>query len=399
MTLGYHNKDGSWRPFEIERRNFLFLGKGKGKTLTLRRLALEDIHAGESVVFIGDISPILRRIPYGRRKDVIVVNPELSPIGLNYLSNVPEEQHPAVASALAEGIKAVYFGSKFQASNVDQYLTMSIQTLLAVPGATIFNIISILTDELYRARALQFTNDPAIRKFWKYFEARAEKEKDRAMLIDSTINKLWTFAAKPLVRNSLGQKGNALQFEGKIVLVEVPPAKMGRESASLYVTLLLAYLCALGGHGLKAHAYIDDAYQYGMPVIRDLLQTKTISTQFVVQYLYQLDEPEMILGAVDDILAFRTSVADAKEIEDEFFLDTGDHLYSTKDKQAYLADGYGHVRLKIKTPSEFRINKGCDREILNRCFGQMTLRHESAIKKRISEVFNDLPPQTVNFGF
>ena len=375
MVLGLYNHNGEWEPYETVRRNYLFLGKPRtGITETLTRLALDDIHNDLPVVFIGKIGRILDRIPFHRRKDALVFNPEKQNFALNLIAKTDPQFHSLIAGEYTEAFKSISFDSKASTANVDQYFKASIQTLLTTPEATLLHILTLLTDPTYREKAVQTVTDPYVLSFWEYFEARPEK--DRAQLIESTINKLWTFSFEPLIRESLGQKTNHLTFKDKIVLIELPETRIGRENAALLGTLILAFLVVSGAEGVKTNLYVDDASRFGMTVIRDLLKTPGICTQLGLKYLYELDEPEMLMGAVDQIVAFRISGEDAKKIESEFYLGLQEHLYDQPDFHAYLAVGARSVQLQMPMMDR-PVNKGAAKKILGRNLGEYTRRGRS----------------------
>lgn len=386
MQLGLYNYKGNWIPFETERKNLLLLGKAQtGKTETLTQLALNDIYAGESVAFFGDITPILERIPLHRRRDVIVLNPVESPFALNLFYGIDPAYHSLLAGKLYEAVKSIWFGSSVSTANIEQYLRASIQTLLSVVNTTFLHIKVILTDQRYRAEILPHVSDPALIDFWRDFNDLNKKE--QRLETSSTLNKLKTFAMEPLVRNCLAQEWNALSWSGKIVLIELPEHRLGSENARLLGTLILAMLYVAGAQGVRTNLYIDEAERFGATIVRDLLTADTIPTVIALQSLTLLrEERERVLGAVDAILAFRTTVEDAKDIEPEYFLDTFVHLYDTEDFHAYLPTRTGHVKLRMSGIS-YSKKKGARQKILARCRGEYTTRQKSAIEKRVRAIF------------
>lgn len=108
MVLGLYNQNRLLIPFQNKRRlqHTLFIGKPRtGKTTTLTRLALDDIHEGKPVVFLG--STILEHIPEERQEDAINFYPDREyPFSFNLLSDVDEDKRALFTATFLDTVVA-----------------------------------------------------------------------------------------------------------------------------------------------------------------------------------------------------------------------------------------------------------------------------------------------------
>lgn len=388
MELGHYNHLTETIPFNTEKRSTLFIGKRQPELSdALIRLALDDIYNGESVVFIDPIgncvAEILRKIPKDRQKDVLYFNPKTQPFAFNILHNA--QNAPLLASTILETLKGIWGYERTPTPNLDQYVRGGIQTLLGTEGSTMLHLKTLLTDNQYRDSVQ--VQDPILKDFWTDYETLTSKEKRQDTA--STLNKLRAFMFEPLVRNCLGQKTNKLVLKDRIVLVSLAEGELGSENSSLLGALILAQLYVEGVEGLSTNLYIDGAHRFGSAILGKVLTScSAVHTQLSIQFLdqFKTDFQSFILGTVGQIVAFKTSVKDAKELEPEFNL-TNDHYKLFEQRQGYATasiDGAPHVLLMY--PNQ-RPETGQGLRIIKRCASQCTQPLET-IEKRIGSMFS-----------
>lgn len=385
IELGLYIHNGKLEPFEIERDNFLFLGKPKtGKSETLFRLALDDIHANRAVVFFGKFADVLNRIPRRRLKDVILVEPAKRPFALNLLRDIPPHLHSLTAGKYYEAIKSIWFTSDVSTANIEQYLRSAVQTLLNVPDATLFHAKLLYTDPEYRAQVTKGIADPFLANFWDDFETIPKK--DKRPETSSTLNKLRVFFLDSHVRESLLQKQNKLAFKDKIVLVDLDEATLGKENASLLGALTLAYLYIQGLEGLSTTVYIDGADRYGSAVIGNLLTLHSVSTILTLQSIKKSPD---ILDSVGQVVPFRTSVKDAKVLTPEFQLDNDNlkcDIFKLPDYHAYVRTGNSAQELYMPPVNYPRAKPKHIRAAVRRCKSEYSMRPKD-LNERLGRFF------------
>jgi hypothetical protein len=321
MQLGLHKS--TLTPFDTERRSTLILGKPRtGKTTALTRLALDDIYAGRPVVFIGsDVSQVLRHIPKWRQHEVTYFSPSDFPIAFNILSGIRDGRHALFATTLLETVKGIWGYDKSPTPTLDQYIRAGIHSLLSVKGTTLLSLKHLITDKAYRTYITSQLHDPILTNFWADFEKLTDKEKRQDTA--STINKIRAFFFEPLIRNCLDQHHNNVSFNG-VLLVSLKD-ELGRENASLLGALIL---CCLYVSGQETHLYIDGGERYGTAILSALLSAPHIKSFLSIQYLDQLSKnfQPALIGSVGQVVAFRSSLRDAQELEPEFNLNR-DHWH------------------------------------------------------------------------
>ncbi len=270
-----------------------------------------------------------------------------------------------------------------KAANIEMTLGHAIKTLLAIPSPdnTFLHIEPLLTNPAYRRKKLKYVTDPAIRYFWDQYERKDDRRKDD--LIDSTLNKIRNLASEPLIRNCIGQEKNYLSFEGKVVLIELPENRLGRENSSVLGTLLVAYLSA---SGVETSVFIDDAERFGPAVMRDLIDT--VDTQLALNSLRDLREPEILTSAVDEIVAFRTTAEDDEELHARFNLGPTEHLYDLGPFEAKTTLD----KASFSMPELNFEKTGYADRIVARNLGEYTTRQQGAIDELIAKIY-ELPPK------
>jgi hypothetical protein len=390
MVIGHEITGNEYKPFRSKRVNSLYLGKtGVGKTETFKRLILDDIHAGESVVFIdptGKASKdILNRIPENRQEDVLLFEPTRIPFASNFFVDVPRESHVLFTDTLIDTIKSVAGYSGSPTPTMEEHLRLVVLTALAVPGLSFLSLKKLLTDDAYRKQTIgqlgTDSHDKYILDLWKDYEAKSLK--DRRVDASSTLNKLKAYSAEPNARYCLFQKDNKLVFKDKIVLVSLSESEMG-QSAQLLGALILAQIAVEGSRGLKTTVYVDGA---GFPL--PTLKCPSLTTILSLQSIFQLPEEtrDQILSRITQTIAFRTTVKDAVEIEPEFNLKGNQIEYQLPllpNHYAYALRGIKPVYLCM-IKHNYPLTKQAQL-IIDRCASQCTAPKEQ-IEERLRGFF------------
>jgi type IV secretory pathway TraG/TraD family ATPase VirD4 len=315
------------------------IGKtGVGKSTALIRWAVDDILAGEGVAFFdphGDAAEeILRHVPRARRADVIYFNPSELCIGFNPFDTVPEERRAFVASALTDGVKAVWGYGGAATPVLDQMLFNGARAMMDMPDGTLLGLKFLLTSAAYRKRVIAHIRDPVIRDFWAVEFEQHMTERERRERTLSTLNKLGALISDPLIRRTVGQPRSAIDLaqvlrDGKILIVALPQGELGIEKSSLIGSLLMSqlHLAALsrGADRRPFHVYADECHHFGAATLAEMLsgiRKFGVSLTLANQYLDQLPRKlkAALLGAAGTIVSFRIGALDTPFIEPEFQL-------------------------------------------------------------------------------
>lgn len=221
-------------------------GTGTGKTTLLVNLALQDIHAGRSVIFLDPkqdaFDAILERLPRERLDDVIVIEPaedwstSFNPLRAN-------SGHGELAG---EQLLAIFrkFYAEYWGIYTEDVMRSALLTLLQEPNATVCHLPLLLENADYRRSVLKSVNDPlGLEPFWTWYEWLPEAK--RTGMIGPTLNKLRDILLRPKVRRTLCQPHHTIDLNeivngNKILLVNLAPGLWGEDSAALIGSFLFS---------------------------------------------------------------------------------------------------------------------------------------------------------------
>jgi type IV secretory pathway TraG/TraD family ATPase VirD4 len=327
---------------EADRRYHMYvIGKtGMGKTSLLENLIVSDIRNENGLAILdphGDlIERLLDLIPSYRINDVIYFNPadQEYPVALNILENVK----PELRSVLVSGILSVFkmFFREYWGPRMEHVFRSTLLTALRIPGASLFTVVSLLTDVDFRERVTKRLEDDVLRAFWeKQFNILDKRQRTEAIL--PILNKIGQFLADPLIRNIVGQRKNKIHFrevidKKRILLANLSKGKIGEDNAALLGSLLLTklQLAALSRSDILEanrqdfYLYIDECHNFVTESLASMLpEMRKYQLNMILanQHLEQLNETirTAILGNVGSLIVFRVGAEDADVLKEEFF--------------------------------------------------------------------------------
>lgn len=312
---------------------------GSGKSTLLVGLITQDMAAGHGVVVLdpkGDlVADILDRVPPGRVRDVIVLDPtdDERPVGLNLLAGADD-----AAELVVEQVVGIFHQlyRAFWGPRTDDILRAALLTLVSAPDTTLCEVPLLLTDAGFRRRLVGRVDDPVgLDQFWGWFEGLGEGE--RAQATGPVQNKMRAFLLRRRLRNMLGQARPRLDFdrvlaERRILLVPLAKGLLGEEAAALVGSLVVARLwqAVQRRAGLPpdrrpaTFAVIDEAQDYlHLPTdVADVLaQARGLGLGLTLahQHLAQLPPAlqAAILANARSRVMFQLSAGDAKTLARE----------------------------------------------------------------------------------
>lgn len=334
-----HRENFGIRRFD-RRRHLYLLGKsGNGKSCSLELLIKSDIEQGYGCAVLdphGDlVDDVLRFIPRHRAKDVVLFDPSdiEHPAMFNPMIPVRGDQKMRVTLGFVDTFHRV-MGPAWS-DKMDYVLRYAMIALLSVPGASIVSLRRLLSDDEFRNAVVKRTDDEAVRRFWEV-EFPANRGEFEAGPISQLLNKLDELLATDMVRNVLGQPGNAFDFRDfidsrKIVLCKVSKGVLGAETSSLLGSLIIwkIYEAALSRADQAVDArqdfyfYIDEFHNFATSSFGEILSESRkyrLCLTFANQFLGQLPPgvSETVFGNIGNLISFRVGGQDANTVANEF---------------------------------------------------------------------------------
>lgn len=334
FVFGIKRKDRS--------RHVYIIGKtGVGKSKLFELLMRQDIANGHGLCLIdpdGDlVRAMLDVVDKERIQDVVVIDPTDTqwPISFNPFKGVPLPLRHQAAQGFVE-IMEKQFGNQWS-HRIEHVLRLSLLALFDYPEATIYGLISLLTDEQYRRNVVVHIQDDLVKRFFEH-EFDDWKRVFESDGVTPIVNQITKFLAVPAIRNIFIQKENKIDFNDiiarrGIVLVNLARATVGDHNARVLGSLILH---AIRFAGMARANNTDGAvtarkdfylylYEFHTIMFGSLMNLFSESRRYgfaltaAHQYIAQLDPLVLasVLGNVGTIIMFRVSGEDAEKFEAE----------------------------------------------------------------------------------
>lgn len=337
MKVGYTHDDtghpaGLYLPAEDRSTHLYVVGSsGVGKSKALATWILDDIANGCGCGVIdphGDlVSDVVANCP--DTSNVILVDltdPDYT-IGFNPLE-VQEGIDPFTQTLeLVEVFRKIWDLSDEATPRLLEILRNAVYTLIE-SGGTMLDIEPLLTNSAFRQEKMRYVTNEAVASFW---QNRFEKweARDRVANVESTLNKVSTFASDPKIRLMLSAKKSTIDFrrimdEGRVVLINLSKGVL-RTNSFLLGALFVAkiQMAAMSRQSLPAgnrvpfYLYVDEFQNYATLSFAEIMSEARkygLSLILAHQSLEQLDEKlrAIILANAKNFVIFRTDRNDAE---------------------------------------------------------------------------------------
>jgi CxxC-x17-CxxC domain-containing protein len=337
----FHNKKQKFgiKAGDRDRHMYLIGKTGMGKTTVLENMIIEDIRSGRGVAVVdphGDLAEkIMQYIPEDRIRDVIYFNPADMeyPIAFNVVEQVDARVRHLVASGLIGVFKKLWADS--WGPRLEYILRNAILAILDYPGATLLDVVQILSDKPYRRKVIAEVKDPVVKFFWqKEFAGYADKFAAEA--VSPIQNKVGQFLSSAVIRNIVGQLKSSIDMrkimdEGKILIMNLSKGRIGEDNSALLGAMMVTkiQLAAMSrvdvpeSERRNFYLYIDEFQNFSTESFANILsEARKYSLNLIIahQYIEQLDETvkAAVFGNVGTIISFRIGATDAEEIVKEF---------------------------------------------------------------------------------
>ncbi len=307
---------------------------GGGKTSLIVNLIVQLMEAGYGVVFIDPkrdgVEDALDRVPLHRQSQVAVLDPlDDWPIGINILQS---DDDPDLA---AERIFAIIhkLNRESWGPRLANYLRAALHTLARMDGATLVQLVLLLTDAAYRQRVIGSLDDPiGLGAVWASFDALSEAERTQA--IAPILNKVQPWIMTPRLRHVLGQAEPRLDLddvlaEGQILFVPLSTGELGADAAALLGAVVMEKVSQAIMRRVRlpraerrpVFVFVDEAQMLEnvSTPLPDLLATaRAMGASLCIahQTLSQFDPKvrEALLGTARSRVIFQTGATDARRL-------------------------------------------------------------------------------------
>jgi len=333
------------RPIYINRddrrRHMYIIGKtGAGKSFNMQQMALQDMINGEGLAFIdphGDSAEwLIERIPANRIEDVIYWNPGdvERPIGFNIIEFYNEQDKHRVVNSFLGLMTKMYdphnqgiTGPRFERSVRNAMLTV-----MEVPGATLVEVLRILSDEKYQQELIPLIKDPIVKRYWTD-EIAHTQEFHKSEILGYIVSKFDRFVTNKLTRNIFGQSKSGFDMRWamdnkKILIINLAKGIIGEENAQFLGLLLVPRILSAAmsradiseSKRTDFYLYVDEFQNFATEDFAQILsEARKYKLNLIVanQYVTQIDEKirDAVFGNVGTAITFKVGSTDAQFLE------------------------------------------------------------------------------------
>jgi hypothetical protein len=322
---------------ERERHEYIIGGTGNGKTTMLQYQIVQDMLSGKGLAIVdphGDMAEtILHHVPPERVKDVIYFNPDdlEYPIGLNLLELTPGltgnellREKDTITESVVSVFRKIFSDDDSGGHRIEYVLRNTVQTALAIEGATLFTVFDLLNDPKYRKTIIKTLEDKNLINFWKNELGKAGDMQKVKMAAGITA-KIGRFLFSASARQILEQPRSTIDFDdiinsGKILICNFSKGLLGEDTSELFGITVLAklQLASLRRARLKQserrpfYLYVDEFQNFATSsFVQMLSESRKYKLLMVMaeQSTSQQDDQQMvniILANVGTVICFRT---------------------------------------------------------------------------------------------
>lgn len=322
------------------RRHVWTIGKtGTGKSTMLENMAIDDMKKGRGVCYIdphGDAcETLLDYVPKSRISDVIYFNPADKdfPVVINPLEVTNKEEAELVVSGLMSIFTKIW--ANVWSARMEYILRNSLLTLSQVRDSTLNDVINLLTNKSYRARATSTIDDPALKRYWiEEYDKMPDKLREEA--ISAILNKVGQFVTSPMIRSIISVPKSSIRLDdamnqGKIIFANLSQGRLGEDNAALLGAMLITKLQLAAMHRvdipedqrLDFYLYVDEFQNFATESFIKILSEARkyrLNITLANQYMAQIPEEvqKAILGNAGSIMSFAVGASDASILFKEF---------------------------------------------------------------------------------
>lgn len=325
---------------EDRRKHMYIIGKtGTGKSTLIANMIINDIRNGEGVAVIdphGDLCEILLDyIPSFRVNDIVYLDP--SDTSRSFVLNPLEVQNPQQRELVVSGIVSIFYKlyAHTWGPRLEYILRNSLLSVIDLPDSTLLMIPRILTEDDFRAKAVEKMHDKILRSFWLNEYANMHPRL-KSESISPILNKIGQFISSTMIRNILKSPKSTIDLEkimneGKILIFNLSQGRLGEDNAALLgaMTITKIQLAAMNRVLQKEHErrdfylYVDEFQNFATTsFIKILSEARKYRLNLILanQYIGQIPEDvrAAIFGNAGTMMSFLVGAEDARYLAREF---------------------------------------------------------------------------------
>ncbi len=337
----FKNRDTIFGIKDVDRRRHIWaIGKtGTGKSTMLENMAIDDMKKDRGICYIdphGDAcETLLDYVPKRRINDVIYFNPADSeyPITINPLEVRNKEEAELVVSGLMAIFTKVW--ANVWSARMEYILRNAFLTLAEIPGSTLADVLSIISNQAFRARTVEKLKDQALINFWRdeFDKMPPNLQKEAVAPIQ---NKVGQFVTSPMIRRIIGNSKSTIAIDdvmnsGKILLANLSQGRLGEDNSALLGAMLITKLQLVAMRRVNIEEserrdffmYVDEFQNFATTSFIKILSEARkyrLSVMLANQYMAQIPEEvqKAILGNAGTVTCFALGASDSEILHKEF---------------------------------------------------------------------------------
>jgi hypothetical protein len=267
-------------------------------------------------------------------------------MGLNFLEPEPG-QHPAQVKSEVHTMLTHLYGEQLIGPRSSYLLANCIQTLQDVGGMTILEVSHLLTDEVFRERAILRLRNPEVQQFWYRFYQPMLKKNPRLQMdvISPVLNKIGAFATDPRLAYVVGQSRSAFRLRevmdnGKVLICNLAQGGLGLDNSRLLGGAITSRViqAAMARENVpeekrrpavliadEFHAWVGPAFPQALPQVRKYRLGMVLACQLISQMESVQGMRSAFLSA-GTLCVFKAAAEDGQRLASEFtgFFDAED---------------------------------------------------------------------------
>lgn len=322
------------------RRHMYIIGKtGTGKSTLIANLAISDIKNRKGLCIIdphGDLcETILDYIPSYRINDVIYLDP--SDLTHSFLLNPLEVTDTYQMELVVSGIVATFhkiYGESW-GPRLEYILRNTLMTVVRLPNPTLLMVPEMLTNEVFRKKAMMHIDDAILKSFWEN-EFTGMTDRLRAESISPILNKVGQFISSRFIRNIIQNPRSTIDIEkimneGKILLLNLSQGRLGEDNSALLGAMFITKIQLAAMNRVATaekdrkdfYLYVDEFQNFATTsFIKILSEARKYRLNLILanQYISQIP-PEVrgaIFGNAGTMASFLVGAEDAGYMAREF---------------------------------------------------------------------------------
>jgi hypothetical protein len=242
-------------------------------------------------------------------------------------------------------------------------------TVMEVPGATLVEVLRILSDQKYANSIIPNIKDPVVKRYWTD-EVANTQEFHKSEKLGYIVSKFDRFVTNKLTRNIFGQSKSAFNIRWmmdnkKILIVNLSKGILGEENAQFLGLLLVPKIlsAAMSRADIPQekrqdfYLYVDEFQNFSTEDFAQILsEARKYRLNLVVanQYITQIDEKirDAVFGNVGTAITMKVGSADAQFLEQLYTpIFNSTDLVNQENGNAYIK-----MINRGETPAAFSIN-------------------------------------------